>query len=251
LKDAALAALLVELAAGQPGLCVISTRERVGDLVEFEGGSVVQQDLEHLSPGAGAQLLRAQAVKGDDDQLEEAATEYGGHALALTLLGSYLTDVCGGDIRRRDEIENLEEDVQHGQHAERVMRAYEKWLGEGVELAVLRMVGLFDRPAEVAAVAALRAAPSIPGLTGVLFQWKRRSRWFGLRSEVGAAPISDAEWRQALAKLRRIKLVGIAPANEPDTLDAHPLVREHFPAATQTRASRGVARGQQSTLRTP
>jgi hypothetical protein len=44
LKDAALQALLVELAAEQPGLCVISTRERVGDLVEF-ADAVLQLDL--------------------------------------------------------------------------------------------------------------------------------------------------------------------------------------------------------------
>lgn len=210
LKDAALQAMLVELAAHQPGLCVISTRERIGDLVEFESGTVVQHDLEHLTPQAGAQLLRAQHVNGDDDELEQAATEYEGHALALTLLGSYLADVCGGDIRRRNEIESLEEDVRHGRHAERVMRAYEKWLGNGVELAVLRLLGLFDRPADAASIAALRAAPTIPGLTEALQNLKER------------------EWQQALAKLRRIKLLGAASANEPDILDAHPLVREHF-----------------------
>ncbi len=93
LKDAALQALLVELAAHQPGLCVISTRERVGDLVEFENGTVVQHDLEQLSPQAGAQLLRALKVKGDDEELEEAAREFDGHAFSLTLLGSYLDEV--------------------------------------------------------------------------------------------------------------------------------------------------------------
>jgi hypothetical protein len=225
LKDAAMQALLVELAAGQPGLCVISTRERVGDLVEF-GSAVLQLDLETLSPQAGAELLRSQGVKGDDEELEQAAIEYGGHALALTLLGSYLADVYGGDIRRRNEIENLEEDVRHGHHAVGVMRAYEKWLGEGVELAVLRLLGLFDRPAEAVSIAALRAAPAIPGLTEGLFRWKKGSRWFGLSSELRATPIDKAEWRQALASLRRIKLLGETVAD--GALDAHPLVREHF-----------------------
>lgn len=210
LKDAALQALLCGLAAEQPGLCVISTRERVGDLVEFENATVVQHELEHLSPQAGAQLLRALQVKGDDDEFQQAVAEYGGHALALTLLGSYLVDVCEGDIRRRNEIESLEADARHGRHAERVMRAYEKWLGEGIELAVLRLLGLFDRPAEGASIAALRNTPAIPGLTEALQNLKER------------------EWQQALAKLRRIKLLGGASASEPDTLDAHPLVREHF-----------------------
>jgi tetratricopeptide (TPR) repeat protein len=210
LKDAALQAMLVELAAQQVGLCVISTREQVGDLVEFEDGTAIQHELEQLSPQAGAQLLRALQVKGDDDELEQAATEYGGHALALTLLGSYVVDVFGGDIRRRNEIESLEEDVRNGRHAERVMRAYEKWFGEGVELAVLRLLGLFDRPAEIGSILALRAAPAITGLTEPFQNLKGR------------------EWQQALAKLRRIKLLGAASTNDTNTLDAHPLVREHF-----------------------
>jgi tetratricopeptide (TPR) repeat protein len=210
LKDAALQALLVELAAQQSGLCVISTRERITDLVEFQKSTVVQHDLEQLSPPAGAQLLRALNVKGDDDELEEAVREFDGHAFSLTLLGSYLDEVFHGDIQRRKEIENLFDDTRHGNKAQKMIAAYEKWLGEGVELSVLRLLGLFDRPAEAASIEVLLAAPTIPGLTEALQNLKER------------------EWRQALAKLRRIKLLGAALANEPDTLDGHPLVREHF-----------------------
>jgi tetratricopeptide (TPR) repeat protein len=210
LKDAALQALLVELAAHQPGLCVISTREWISDLVEFENSTVAQHNLNQLSPQAGAQLLRALQVKGAADELEQAATEYEGHALALTLLGSYLSDVSAGDIQRRNEIESLENDARHGRHAEQVMRVYEKWLGEGVELAVLRLLGLFDHPAEATSIAALRAAPAITGLTEPLQNLKER------------------EWLQSVAKLRRIKLLGAASLDDPDTLDTHPLVREHF-----------------------
>jgi tetratricopeptide (TPR) repeat protein len=163
-----------------------------------------------LSPQAGAQILRALKVKGGDDELEEAAREFGGHAFSLTLLGSYLDEVLHGDIRRRKEIENLFDDTRHGNNAQKMLAAYEKWLDEGVELSVLRLLGLFDRPAEAASINALRAAPAIPGLTEA-FQNLKAQRW-----------------QQALSKLRRIKLLGAAPVNEPDALDAHPLVREHF-----------------------
>ena len=210
LKDAALQALLRELAAHQPGLCVISTREWISDLGEFENSTVVQHELEYLSPQAGAQILRALNVKGDDEELEEASREFNGHAFSLTLLGSYLDEVLHGDIRRREEIENLFDVTQHGDKAQKMIAAYEKWLGEGVELAVLRLMGLFDRPADAASIAALRAAPAIPGLTEALQN------------------LSKVKWQQALAKLRRIKLLGAESINEPDTLDAHPLVREHF-----------------------
>ena len=210
LKDAAMQALLVELAAHQPGLCVISTRERVGDLIEFENSTVNQHDLDKLSPQAGAQILRSFKVDGDEEELEVASTEVGGHAFSLTLLGSYLNEVLDSDIRRRKEIENLFDDTRFGHAAQRMIVAYEKWLGEGIELSILRLLGFFDRPADVASINALREPPAIPELTEPLQLFQAR------------------EWNQALAKLRRIKLLGEAWPAEPGTLDAHPLLREHF-----------------------
>lgn len=210
LKDAAMQALLVELAAQQPGLCVISTRERIGDLVEFEDGTVVRHDLEQLSPQAGAEILRSLNVKGDEKELEQASKELGGHAFSLTLLGSYLDEVLNGDIRRRKEIENLFEDTRYGEKAQIMIAAYEKWLGEGMELSILRLLGLFDRPADRDSIAAIREPPAITGLTEPLQHFKAR------------------EWNQAVAKLRRIKLLSEGSPTEIGTLDGHPLLREHF-----------------------
>jgi hypothetical protein len=111
------------------------------------------------------------------------------------------------------------------------MRAYEKWLGERQELAmldVLRLMGLFDRPADAASVNALRATPAIPGLTDSLFRYERQKRWFGLSTSVKAEPISEREWQKTVSALRRIRLLAEASEQSPDTLDAHPLVREYF-----------------------
>jgi hypothetical protein len=56
--------------------------------------------------------------------------EYGGHALALTLLGHYIKSVHGGDIRCRDKIPQLTcGKMRESHHAKRVMAAYEKWFG--------------------------------------------------------------------------------------------------------------------------
>jgi hypothetical protein len=131
-------------------------------------------DLENLSAEAGAAYLSKLGVRGDMKELREAAEEYGGHALALTLLGGLLTDACGGDVRRRREIGPLEADSQAGGHAIRVMAAYERWFAAGPERAILRLMGLFDRPADGPALAALRAAPPIPGLTDALFRGEPR-----------------------------------------------------------------------------
>lgn len=210
LKDQALQSLLRGLAASNKGLCLISTRVAVTDLNSFEDSTATRIDLEHLSPEAGAQVLRAQGVKGTQAELEQASTEFDGHSLALTLLGSYLSDVYGGDVKRRTEVSDLEGDVRYGGHAQKVMASYERWFGEGPELSVLRMLGLFNRPADGDAIAALRAAPAIPGLTDAL------------------QGLSEPKWQQVLSSLRRAKLLAAASPNQPGTLDTHPLVREHF-----------------------
>ena len=134
-----------ELALQNPGLCVITTRVKVADVAGRSG--VQSVDLEQLLPEAGAELLKKLGVKGPDKELREASEEFGGHGLALSLLGTYLRDVCDGDVRRRREVPLLDEDIEQGVHARSVMARYEAWLGPS-EREVLRLVGLFDRPAE-------------------------------------------------------------------------------------------------------
>jgi hypothetical protein len=105
-------------------------------------------------------------VKGDDHELRSASNEFDGHCLALTLLGSYLTDAYGGDVRRRTELsEHLTHDVRQGAQARKVMESSQIWFDEGPELSVLRMLGLFDRPADAKVIDILVEPPAIPGLT--------------------------------------------------------------------------------------
>ena len=98
--------------------------------------------------------------------MRTASDEFAGHCLALTLLGSYLTDAYNGDVRCRSEVsERLTRDVRKGDHARKVMESYQSWFGEGRELSVLRMLGLFDRPADESVLGTLLDPPAIPGLT--------------------------------------------------------------------------------------
>jgi hypothetical protein len=211
LRDPSLQALLRELAAFNMGLCVITTRLPVADLSDHEGSSALRHDLEHLSSHAGAQLLRALGVKGDEAELRRANDEFYGHCLALTLLGSYLTDAYNGDIRRREEVSaRLAHDVRQGAHARKVMESYQTWLGEGPELAVLRMLGLFDRPADEQTFGVLLKSPTIPGLTESL------------------TDLHASEWQTILTRLRRARLLAPEDPHKPGQLDTHPLVREYF-----------------------
>jgi serine/threonine protein kinase len=98
LREPSVQALLRQLAAFNKGLCVITTRTLVADIEDYERTSALRRDLEQLTSDAGAQLLRALGVKGDEADLCSASNEFSGHCLALTLLGSYLTDAFSGDI---------------------------------------------------------------------------------------------------------------------------------------------------------
>src|SRR5262249_31954222 len=121
-------------------------RTPIADIADYERTSALRRNLDQLSSDAGAKLLQALGVNGDEAELRSASDEFRGHCLALTLLGSYLTDAYNGDIRRRSEVSgHLAHDVRQGAHARKVMESYQTWFDEGPELSVLRMLGLFDR----------------------------------------------------------------------------------------------------------
>jgi predicted ATPase len=211
LREPALQALLRELAAFNTGLCLVTTRLPIADIAEHEGTSAPRRELEQLASDAGAKLLRALGVKGNEAQLRTASDEFHGHCLALTLLGSYLTDAYDGDIRCcKDVSERLARDVRQGGHARKVMESYQTWFGEGPELSILRMLGLFDRPADEEAVAALLRPPAIRGLTESL------------------TDLSPTDRRAILARLRRARLLAGEDPPSPGQLDTHPLIREYF-----------------------
>jgi tetratricopeptide (TPR) repeat protein len=210
IKDPGLCCLLRELAHHNPGLVVVTTRLAVEDLKEFARAGADSINLDHLSAEAGAAYLDHLGVKGTPEELRQAAGDYGGHALALTLLGRYLADVYGGDIHKRNLIPHLADEEEQGAHAQGMLAAYEKWFEGKPEGAILRLLGLFDRPAEEGAIAALRADPPVDGLT----------------SELHSLP--DAKWLLALKHLRATRLLAGRDAGDPDSLDCHPLVREYF-----------------------
>src|SRR5262245_18677610 len=188
LRDPSLQALLRELAVFNNGLCVITTRSPVADLADHERSSALRRELEHLSSAAGAKLLCALGVKGHEAELRTASDQIDGHCLALTLLGSFLTDAYDGDIRYHAEVSGrLARDVRQGVHARKVMESYQTWFGEGPELSVLRMLGLLDPPVDEKALGILMDLPVIGGLTESLVN------------------LSQTEWRTILGRLRRTR----------------------------------------------
>ena len=119
----------------------------------------------------------------------------------------------GGRLSGRFGIERLSDAVADGGHAQRIMELYAEWLqqyGRVGELAILDVIGLFDRPAPFPAIAAVLAGTDLG------------------REMPGLSEFDGAEWQRCVADLRRMGLLAGETAGLPGTLDAHPLVREHF-----------------------
>jgi tetratricopeptide (TPR) repeat protein len=184
------------------------------DIARWQDGAAPVVDVERLSDEAGAALLRDNGVWGTDEELKAAAHDFGGHPLALGLLASFLKETQTGDVRRRDRIRAYFADADNPRHdyARRVMESYEKeWLaGEPMLLAIMHMIGLFDRPASGDCLNALRVKPAIEGLTDQIVD------------------LDESEWQRAIARLREVRLLAPPDPAARGALDAHPLVREWF-----------------------
>lgn len=205
IQDTALKSLIRFLSSANAGLCLLTTRIHVADL-KPKGPNVARtRELRRLSDEAGTALLHKRGAEGSKAELQAAVRDYDGHALALTLLGTYVREACDGQLSRRHGLPSFE-----GEPAQRMMALYEHWFAGKPELSILHLLGLFDRPAPSDEIEELRQDPPIVGLTEDIV---RTRMW-------------DAAWNTAVTRLRDVGLV--APKNTEGTLDVHPLVREYF-----------------------
>ena len=210
IKDNGVRSLLLELMRNNPGLCIISSRLKIIDINVSLGYTVKELHLEKLSNDAGTQLLKHNKCYGSNIELIYACEEYEGHALSLTLLSHYIRIVYQGDIRLRDQI-NITKEKRFGQHANRVISAYEEWFENKPELSILYILGLFNKPIDFDILDFLQENP-ITGLTDVL------------------ADLSSEDKKYAINNLYELGLLA-KPNIEylPDfVLDCHPLIREYF-----------------------
>ncbi|MES2922109.1 MAG: toll/interleukin-1 receptor domain-containing protein [Verrucomicrobiota bacterium] len=248
-KDQGIAALLKGLATASHGLCVVTSRYPLPDLRVFWQTTAPEIKLLRLSRAAGVHLLQSFGVKGSQlrnlsldreqvNEFEKLVEDVQGHALTLNLLGTYLRDAHAGDISKRDLVKLEEADAEEqGGHAFRVMEAYEReFEREGDKghraLAVLRLLGLFDRPVASHCLGALLQTPALPGLTEPLFTVE--TKWRRLKHELH--PIAAGQLNLAC---KRLEDAGLLTVNRDavgalETLDAHPLLREYFARQLRT-----------------
>ncbi len=223
LRDPGLRTLLEELARrGHPGLCVVTTRERLADLADAEEPAVLHYDLDRVSSLSGRALLRVDRVRGEDAELEAAVEDLYGQALAVSLLGNLLRDGGGTPhVSGAKALPALRYSLEEGGHPRRVLDAWEQRLGEGPELELLHLVGLFDRPADPAALRAVVEGEEQRGLNKHL---------------------RTADFDSVVARLRDAGLLARASSHD-DAVDTHPIVREHFGARLYERHPKSWVEG--------
>jgi hypothetical protein len=205
LKDQGLQALLKQLSITNEGLCLISSRQDVEEIIGKR--HVTSHNLEHLKTEDSVSLLKNIGVYGKQKDLELSANEVANHALSLNLLGQYIKTVYQGDIRQRDKIPYLSSERREGKHAVKILGAYETHLEGTVHLSILYLMGLFDRPVSIKTIQYLRDK-NIENLTDYL---------------------NDEEsWQYAIQELETQQLINSNNLGELETLDTHPLIREYF-----------------------
>jgi len=212
LKDDGLYALLRDVekhGLTQNSLIIVSSRQL---LVELENCPSYQSiDLLRLNTVDGVALLKSLQVKGLPREFETTVEAYGGHALALVLLGNLLTEYFDGNVNQHEQLPILEEseEVKGGHHAERVMMFYEEqWADDAPERRFLNLLGLFDRPMDKMAMKAL---------------------FEGAEIAEPLTKLSKIKWKKTLAHLRKIGLLLEKKGDfEEESYDTHPLIRSYF-----------------------
>lgn len=258
LTSKALTKLIKRLADLNGGLAALTSRQSFEEL-ETRAARVLDIPLARLDEPDAVDLLKFLGARGRPRDFQAAVREVDGHALSVALVGNYVAATAGGDLAARRDLkfdalgalEDFDEADPTARFAARANKIAEGYLerlqdlegaagGGAPEHALLHILGLFDRPADGAAVRRLLAGPAIPGLTDALF----------VRFELGADGLTERtlsnrqtarQWHFAKNRLRRLGLLAKENEDDPDGLDAHPIIREYFKRRLKDTASEAWA----------
>jgi tetratricopeptide (TPR) repeat protein len=145
LQDGGIKELLAQLRRGNRSFVLLSSRQAVKELEDWEEDVSFSLPLETLKDDEGALLLAKLKVTGSDAQRQALSHNLGGHALSLVLCGHLLWQFHRGEIIYAKELPPLSADAKDGGQARRVLQYYDSLLSEN-ERWFMYALGLFDRP---------------------------------------------------------------------------------------------------------
>lgn len=216
--------LLSHLADKNAGLCIVTSRVGVEDLLSSRNTRTPQLALGPLSQPAAVELLRHLGVPADAATLGKLSDQLWSHPLSLLLIGRYLADhALADDIQTWANTGVGEADRQAGGLNRRVMAQYCRWFDDPVPISLLKLVALFDSAVAIEVIEHFRELPAIGQLTPDIVL------------------LADQDWRQALAELGRTGLL----TRQIDHLSLHPIVRQYFRTELQHQAPQDYRDAQQ------
>ena len=209
LRDPALRRLLAALARGLGAARVLVTsRFALTSLGAWEEQGVKTLSLDALPEAEGVELLRHWGLRGEAGRLADLVARTGGHALSVSMLGSYVGTFLDGDVNRFEEAPLAEaaRDEVLARRLQGVLAAYARALTPRERDLLSRLCVLGAGVDEEALSVLSRAGGALAG---------------------GLEGMSGAELRRALGRLERLGLV-FASREGQARYSTHPFLRGYF-----------------------
>jgi transcriptional regulator with XRE-family HTH domain/tetratricopeptide (TPR) repeat protein len=200
LQDRRLVRLLRAVARdGALGRVVVTSRFPLADLAAHERAELETVALPPLDAGETRHLLELWGARAGSVSLNNVHQRTGGHALSLAVLGSYASELLGGDLSAASELHlsDAARDLPLARKLQGMLTRYAAELSP-LERRLLLLVCIFPRGVELSAFARLPELSQVPEL----------------------------ELRAALGRLCQRGLVVLGG----ERYSAHPFVRAHFAA---------------------
>jgi tetratricopeptide (TPR) repeat protein len=204
--------------------CLITSRAPLLDLMDYT--TYTHRDVERLSEADGVALLERLQVKGSKSQLGKVVADWDGHALTVSLLGSYLAEKYNGDIAHLADIPIPTADEPRYERVHRVLRRYDEHL-TAAEREFLKLFSAFRTPVHESAFEKVFQ----PLLTAKNAKDAKKESGFlralgGLRGSKTQSPITNLPITEIVNRLVTYRILHCDTTSQ--TYTAHPLVRNHY-----------------------
>lgn len=211
---------------GSPSFCLVTSRAPLLDFLSHTAH--VQRDLTRLSVEDGRQLLWNLNLSGEDGTLDKIVSDWDGHALTISLVGTYLRErnivADKYNIDLFPEIEAYENELPRYRQVRRILRRYDNELSDA-DKAFLKIFSMFRLPVDKSAFK-------------YLFRRKFRHKKTLLRQLFGSSKqhvsinkslihITDKEFTNLLRRLIKFRLLRVT-YNPNEKYNIHPLVQHYY-----------------------
>jgi hypothetical protein len=208
LEDPLLRGFLFRLAAGAGQTkAVITSRFPVSSIERWLDRGYRIIDVDQLTGDSARAVLRAQGVRGSDEELDYLVREYGGHALTLDLLACAISKFFGGDPSKAPPLD-VEEDQRHEQAARLscLLQVFERELSS-------RQVEILSR------LCVFRFGVDLDALYSI---------FVGEASAAVAGALKGASKEEVAADLQALVSLHLAGIDTNGRYTVHPAIRDHF-----------------------